>query len=235
MRTKELLIAATLSALASAALGFAAARAQAVITVPMAPTLNREPGLTGQTVITPLGNNQFRVEITINGLKPNDDRAAHIHSPGSDTSDPAGCDTGGPVVYPLSDVKADASGKGTSVTTITLDPAKGIPGPGWYVNVHQGAAPNVGPGVICGKIMTSLASAGGAAPSQQVSAQKPAAAQMPAAAQKPAAAQAPAAPVRALPATGTGGASARQTGLIAILGLAALLLMGTGVALARKR
>jgi hypothetical protein len=228
MRTKGLLVAAALAALAGTALGFAVARAQSAITVPMAPTLNREPGLTGQTVITPLGNNQFRVEITINGLKPNDDRAAHIHSPGSDTSDPAGCDTGGPVVYPLSDVKADASGKGTSVTTVTLDPSKGIPGPGWYVNVHQGAAPNVGPGVICGKIMTSLAGVGGAAPSQQVSAQKPAA-------QMPAAAQAPAAPARALPATGTGGAPTSQTGLIALLGLAALMLTGAGVALARKR
>src|SRR5579875_1405440 len=199
MRTKELLIAATLSALASAALGFAAARAQAVITVPMAPTLNREPGLTGQTVITPLGNNQFRVDITVNGLKPNDDRAAHIHSPGTDTSDPAGCDTGGPVVYPLSDVKADANGKGTSTTTITIDPSKGTPGPGWYVNVHTGPGSSPGAGVICGKINTSLASlagSGGAAGTSSQSASGSA---------------------QALPATGTGGPAPSHTDLIAML------------------
>ncbi|HLZ71033.1 MAG TPA: CHRD domain-containing protein [Dehalococcoidia bacterium] len=131
-------------------------------TVPMVPT--GDSSLSGSVTFTPLGGNQVKVDVTVNGLKPNDDRADHIHSPGTGTPI-AGCDSGGPVVYPFNDVKADASGKGTSSTTITIDPSKGIPTKGWYVNVHQGTAPNVGSGVICAPISTPLVAGAAAAPS----------------------------------------------------------------------
>ena len=132
------------------------AQAQANVTIQMAPTAGREPGLAGATTISPAGANQVKVDIRITGLKPNDERASHIHSPGTGAGP---CDSGGPVVYPLTNVKADASGVGTSSTTITLDATKGIPTARWYVNVHEGAAPNVGNGVICGAITAALVSA----------------------------------------------------------------------------
>lgn len=195
---------------------FGAAHAQTAMTITMTPTAGREPGLTGTSIITPTGANQVRVDITINGLKPNDDRAAHIHSPGTMT-DP--CDTGGPVVYPLTDVKADASGKGTSTTTVTFDAAKGIPTVGWYTNVHVGAGANTGLGVICGKIASSLASTsaggGAAAPSGGAAAPSSGGAS-------------------ALPATGTAGPAPSDGVLIAVLALASLTLAGMGVLLSRR-
>ena len=105
------------------ALGLAAtsvALAQgAPITVPMSVTENREPGLTGSTTITPLGNGMYRVEIRMAGLPPNDAaRPAHIH-----TAAGARCDNGAPVTYPLTNVAVDASGNGTSTTTITVPSA----------------------------------------------------------------------------------------------------------------
>jgi len=84
-----------------------------------------------------------------------------IHSPGTRAG---ACDTGGPVVYPLNDVQADASGTGTSSTTAASDPTKGIPTTGWYVNVHQqSTAAGTGAGIICATIPRSLASTDAAA------------------------------------------------------------------------
>jgi hypothetical protein len=222
-RTLKLAALAALVAPLAVATGLAVTGAQTPLTIQMAPTKGVEPGLTGSTTITPLGNNQFKVDITVNGLKPNDDRAAHIHSPGTDTTDPNGCDTGGPVVYPLTDVKADASGKGASTTTVTLDPAKGTPTTGWYVNVHTGAGANTGAGVICGKITTSLATAAGGGA---------------AAGATPAAggAAAPAAGgATQLPANGLGGPAPAHTDQIVALVLAAFAFGGVGLVFARKR
>ncbi len=191
---------------------FAVAQAQTPTTIQMTPTQNREPGLAGTTTITPTGANQVRVDIRITGLKPNDDRAAHIHSPGQQQDV---CDTGGPVVYPLTDVKADASGVGTSTTNVTFDPAKGVPTAGWYVNVHVGAGANTGLGVICGKITASLASAGGQAAGGQTAAPS------------------------ALPAGGTGGlvgsSGSDHTAWAIGLALAAVALAGTGLVFVRRR
>ncbi len=142
--------------------GMLVAQAQTAATIQMVPT--GDTTLSGTAVITPLGGNQVKVDVTVNGLKPNDDRASHIHSPGPGPVR-ANCDSNGPVVYPLSDVKADASGKGTASSTITIDPSKGIPTKGWYVNVHMGAAPNVGAGVICGAIAAPIVAGAAAAAS----------------------------------------------------------------------
>jgi len=172
-----------------------------------------EPGLAGTVIITPLGPNQVKVDVRVTGLKPNDERIDHIHSPGPTATAP--CDTGGPVVYPFTNVKADANGVGTSTTTVTFDPAKGIPGPGWYVNVHQGLS---GAGVICAKIPATLGSAAAA----------------PAAAAPAAAAPAAAVPA-ALPRTGTGGPAPSPVTLIVALVLAGFALGGAGLSIARPR
>lgn len=190
-----------------------AVQAQTATTIQMVPT--GDSTLTGTVTITPLGGNQVRIDETINGLKPNDDRATHIHSPGNGPV-VANCDSNGPVVYPLNDVKADASGKGTSSTTITIDPSKGVPTAGWYVNVHQGAAPNVGSGVICGRITAPIVAGAAAAASP------------------------------AAGAAGTGGAAAPgnlpnsgdsvpTAALLGALVLAGVVLTGAGVAMRRRR
>lgn len=208
--------------LASLVLSFTAvvAHAQQPLTITMTPTADRGTGLAGTVTVTPAGTNQVKVDIRITGLKPDDERSAHIHSPGTGTDV---CDTGGPVVYPLTNVKADASGVGTSTTNVTFDPAKGIPTTGWYFNVHVGAGANTGLGVICGKGPASLTAAAGAAP---------AAAASPAAGAAPAAA-APAAR-GALPATGNGGPASTNGMLIAVLALAGIALGSMGFVLSRR-
>jgi hypothetical protein len=248
------------------ALGFATGVAWAQgapITVPMSVTENREPGLTGLATLTPLGNGQYRVEIRMSGLPPNDTaRPAHIH-----TAAGARCDTGAPVTYPLTSVTVDADGDGTSVTTITVTADRPVTANNAYLNVHNPA--QMGRGVFCGNITVTLQTAGAAAAppaappaaAAQPAAQRPSTgpaqaapqAQRPAApaaapaarpaapaaapvAARPAAAPA-AATAQALPRTGTG-LSADTTGAWSMAGLAmiAVLLTGTGtLALARRR
>lgn len=141
------------------ALGAASAvLAQQVATYPFAVTQNRVPGASGQAVITPLGNNQLRVDIRITGLPPTpNSRAAHIH-----TAAGAVCDNNAPVTYPLDSVAIDGSGNGTSSTTITLMPDKPVQASNAYVNVHEQASPP-GQGVICANVTQSYAAQGGAA------------------------------------------------------------------------
>lgn len=136
--------------------GAATARAQQPLTIPMAVTENRAPGAAGQSTITPLGNNQIRVDIRLTGLQANAEHAAHIH-----IAQGAVCDNGAPIVYPLTNVRADASGVGTSTSTITVTADKPIPANNAYVNVHQAANPP-GPGAICGNITASFAAQAGA-------------------------------------------------------------------------
>jgi hypothetical protein len=188
-------------------------QAQTATTIQMVPTTDTT--LTGTVVITPQGGNQVKIDVTVNGLKPNDDRASHIHSPGNGPV-VANCDSNGPVVYPLNDVKADASGKGTASTTITVDPSKGIPTAGWYVNVHTGAAPNVGAGVICGRITAPIVASAGAAPS-------------------PAAGAAGTGGTAAPGNLPNSGDSVPTATLLGALVLAGLVLTGAGVALRRHR
>lgn len=213
----------------AAAAGFIGVHAQTAQTITMTPTKGLEAGLSGTAVITPMANNQLKVDITVNGLPANADRAAHIHKPGTDTTDPAGCDTGGAIVYPLTDVKSGASGPGTSTTTVTLDATKGIPTTGWYVNVHQKSpADGVGAGVICGKITASVT--GGAAASTgtpQAAASGAGSAQQAAAGTSPTASK--------LPASGLGGPASSETRLIVALALVAFAIGGAGLVVSRKR
>jgi hypothetical protein len=114
--------------------------------------------------VTPLGNNQIRVDIRITGLPANEQRAAHIH-----TASGAVCDNGAPVTYPLTNVSVDGSGVGTSSTTVTLTADKPVQANNAYVNVHQGNVATgaaAGVGVICANITQSFVAGGGAAGGQ---------------------------------------------------------------------
>jgi hypothetical protein len=75
-----------------------------------------------------LDSDKLTVQITLSGLEPNSTHMAHIHK--------GSCEAQGGVLYPLNPVVADASGKGTSTTTV--DQVASMPGNSWYVNVHLG-------------------------------------------------------------------------------------------------
>ncbi|HTK09616.1 MAG TPA: CHRD domain-containing protein [Ktedonobacteraceae bacterium] len=92
------------------------------------------------------GTEALTVTIELTGLAPNSTHPAHIHK--------GGCTSNGAVIYPLNNVVANASGRGTSSTTIAKV-AQGIPMNGWSINVHNG--PNLSPAeqflpIACGNI-----------------------------------------------------------------------------------
>jgi Cu/Zn superoxide dismutase len=67
------------------------------------------------------------VRLMLTGLQPHSSHAAHIHA--------GSClNQGGAVIYPLTNVVADATGKANETTSIKN--VKTIPASGWYVNVH---------------------------------------------------------------------------------------------------
>jgi len=214
--------------------GAATARAQAAITFPMTVTENRAPGAAGNVTVTPLSATSARIDIRITGLQPNSEHAAHIH-----TAPGARCDNGAPVTYPLTNVRVDANGVGTSSTTVTITPDKPVQVNNAYVNVHEAATPP-GNGIICANVTSPLtatvAQPGGQRPGGAVAtpaAQRPAAPAAPAA-PRPAAPAAPA----ALPRTGAGAATDRldHGTMLAALAAVALLISGTGVlTVARRR
>ncbi|HZS76133.1 MAG TPA: CHRD domain-containing protein [Ktedonobacteraceae bacterium] len=85
------------------------------------------------------------VKLTVSGLEPNSSHAAHIHA--------GSCESQGNVVYPLTVIKADASGNATVTTTINN--VSSIPASGWYVNVHHSTNLSTQTGfdpVACGNV-----------------------------------------------------------------------------------
>lgn len=98
------------------------------ITVPLVGTSSANQNVTGNTQLS-LDNNKLIVTITLSGLAPHSTHIAHIHS--------GSCAAQGAVIYPLRPIVANASGTGTSTTTINKITT--IPQSGWYVNIHQGA------------------------------------------------------------------------------------------------
>lgn len=74
-----------------------------------------------------LSDRTLTVKMTVTGLVPNSDHMVHIHA--------GTCASQGPVVYPLQVLKADASGKAT--TTTSIPNVMTIPASGWYINVHD--------------------------------------------------------------------------------------------------
>lgn len=92
---------------------------------------------------------KLTVKVTLSGLAPNSTHIAHLHK--------GTCEAQGEVKYPLQSVIADASGKGTSTTTV--DQVTSIPATGWYVNVHLGGTAdelNTQTGndpIVCGNVV----------------------------------------------------------------------------------
>jgi hypothetical protein len=76
-----------------------------------------------------IADGKLTVQVALSGLAPNSTHMAHIHS--------GSCNAQGSVVYTLNPIVANASGEGTSTTTV--DQVTSIPGSGWYITVHQGA------------------------------------------------------------------------------------------------
>jgi Cu/Zn superoxide dismutase len=75
------------------------------------------------------GAHSLHVDLIAAGLPPNSAHAVHIHS--------GTCAAQGDVMYPLPDLKADASGKASLSTTVN-NVQQAPPASGWYVNVHMG-------------------------------------------------------------------------------------------------
>ncbi len=187
-------------------LGFAGVTsAQQPLTLPMQVTENRAPGAAGQVTMTPLGTNQVRVDIRITGLRPSAMHAAHIHG-----AQGARCDTNSPVIYPLTNVQSDASGVGTSTTTLTLTANQPVQAGNSYVNVHEPGG-NPGAGIICANVTQTFAAGGAAQAGGQGAA--------------------------AMPRTGTGLAADTQSQgwMLAGLAVIAILIGGVGALAATRR
>ncbi|HEY0756520.1 MAG TPA: CHRD domain-containing protein [Ktedonobacteraceae bacterium] len=74
-----------------------------------------------------LSNHTLTVQLEVSGLAPKSEHMVHIHE--------GTCASQGAVVYPLTTLTADASGK--AVSTTTIQNVLNIPSTGWYVNVHM--------------------------------------------------------------------------------------------------
>lgn len=98
----------------------------AQITLQAAPNSSTSENAKGTASLS-LSGHTLTVKLEMSGLAPNSFHAAHIHS--------GTCASQGPVVYPLTVVKANAAGKAT-VTTVVQNVTT-IPSTGWYVNVHR--------------------------------------------------------------------------------------------------
>ena len=97
--------------------------------VPLSAAPNASAGQSAQgTAQLTLSGGTLTVKLTLSGLTPNSVHPAHIHT--------GSCENQGTVVYPLTNVTADASGNATVTTTIPN--VSSIPSSGWYVNVHRG-------------------------------------------------------------------------------------------------
>lgn len=108
-------------------------------------TLRPRPGqtATGTATLRPgPGPNQTTVTITVRGLPPNQVRVNHIHQ--------GSCEAEGPIVYPLTDLRSDAQGNATAITTVPASLATLTSGR-YYINVHAGPALPA-PGISCGNI-----------------------------------------------------------------------------------
>lgn len=88
------------------------------------------------------------VQVTLSGLAPNSTHPAHIHE--------GSCANQGKVLYPLSNLVADAHGVAHATTKVSLP--NGIPAKGLFLNVHNG--PGLSPTdqflpIACGDIVNN--------------------------------------------------------------------------------
>ena len=92
-----------------------------------APSASTGESAQGTAQLT-ISGRTLTVKLIMSGLAPNIPHPAHIHS--------GSCAKQGPVIYPLTNVVADASGNARVTTTIKN--VSSIPSSGWFVNVHHG-------------------------------------------------------------------------------------------------
>lgn len=104
-------------------------------------------GISGQANLTTQGG-QTQVTVQLTGMQPSSAHAGHVHQ--------GTCDAIGPVVAPLQDVAADASGNGTSTSTLTL-PMDSVMNGRHVISYHQAAGANPGPPASCGAIPAHMA------------------------------------------------------------------------------
>ncbi|HEX8693778.1 MAG TPA: hypothetical protein VF746_15255 [Longimicrobium sp.] len=117
----------------------AAAAGQNTIVVTLRPVNNS--GISGEAVIT-AQESQAQVVLTLRGAQGAGTHQAHVHS--------GTCDSPGAPVAPLEPVTTDASGTGSSTTTIQPG-MNALMGGGHIVSAHQ-AGGSPGPMVTCGLI-----------------------------------------------------------------------------------
>lgn len=102
-----------------------------------------QPNTSGQATLVAMGN-QTQVTVEVSSLEANSEHVNHIHS--------GSCTAEGPIVYPLTNLKANQNGNAMAVTTIDKPIAEVANGQ-TYVNIHAGPSlPS--PGITCGTIPT---------------------------------------------------------------------------------
>ena len=121
--------------------------AMATMTVALGPTgplADGTPSTARATAtLTSTADSMTRVVVAFSGLQPNTKHAGHFHA--------GSCASQGPVVIPLSEVVADASGNGTSTTMVETTKIPALT----YLNFHQrgaGETGGVGGGISCGDV-----------------------------------------------------------------------------------
>ena len=123
-------------------------RSAQTVQVPLqAPAAAANQGVSGNAQLS-LSGHTLTVQLTVTGLAPKTQHMVHIHA--------GTCASQGAVIYPLTTLTADASGKATSTTTIQN--VTTIPATGWYVNVHNGTDLSTQSGfdpISCGDVVTS--------------------------------------------------------------------------------
>src|SRR5579883_2118620 len=124
-------------------------RSSQVVQAMLQPTAAANQNVSGEASLT-LSGHTLKVELTLSGLAPKSEHMAHIHA--------GTCASQGSVIYPLTPIKADASGK-ASVTT-TIQNVTTIPAQGWYINVHDSTDISTQTGfdpIACGDVMLNKA------------------------------------------------------------------------------
>lgn len=107
--------------------------------------------VTGSATIEAAGTGT-RVIVKLNGLNPNQQSAGHIHT--------GKCGQQGNVIFPLNNISADASGTGTSDTTLPNVPYSEVTNGTFYVQYHIQVSPP-GRQISCGNILVPANAQGG--------------------------------------------------------------------------
>lgn len=115
--------------------------AGAQVAVALAPAANS--GVTGEATLSEPTAGQAQVMVHLEGLQPNSAHAGHIHS--------GTCASLGPVVEPLPEATADASGMAMVNATASL-PLSTVANGSHLIAYHERGGEDHGPPVVCGEI-----------------------------------------------------------------------------------